>query len=354
MSLAERRAEFERYLWNHSEDAFQAGFDARPPLDSDDLKALRMLAKAAQSQQPDDLAKVLREQIRRRGSEHFFLILQLCGLTRSKIISDLKALPGHGGKRVKLPSTHMGIVESASAWNAAGPYLALRVMRVLSHLTDGPESNGAFEALNQATWPGYVRQERAKRQGHEAEGRLARVLHGVGLPFEPKEKATNPLVRDVQIHGVSFDLVMPSEADPKVVVKSTVHTSNIGQFGESKDDLEVREARTVLRAEFAAAKRPTLLALIDGVGFKSNTAGLNGVLEEADEFCQFRTLWKAGVIVAKAVGVPLTVYLTQEDSVFQRSFLAKWDYADLTIRALTPRSEPSSATQAGDGYIKRS
>ena len=76
------------------------------------------------------------------------------------------------------------------------------------------------------------------------------LLKNCGLPFQPVEKAENPLCPDKTIHKVSFDLVVPLEDAPVMVVKSTVHTSNIGQYGESKDDLEVREARKMLEEHF--------------------------------------------------------------------------------------------------------
>lgn len=97
---------------------------------------------------------------------------------------------------------------------------------------------------------------------------------------------------------VSFDIVVPNIENPTVCIKSTVHTSNIGQYGESKDHLEVAEARRMIDA-LPIASRPTLVGFIDGIGFESNSAGLNGVLEKADEFCQFKTIWKLAVISAQ-------------------------------------------------------
>ena len=74
--------------------------------------------------------------------------------------------------------------------------------------------------LSQATYPGYIRQERAKRQGHMGEQRLAELLHALGVPFEPKEKLKQPLSPDVKIWDVSFDLVVPNSKAPKVLVQS--------------------------------------------------------------------------------------------------------------------------------------
>lgn len=82
--------------------------------------------------------------------------------------------------------------------------------------------------------------------GHEAEFRLARLLQDCNVSFVPLEKASNPLCRDETIDGVSYDLVVPSAQDARLRVKSTVHTANIGQYGESKDALEIREAMSAI------------------------------------------------------------------------------------------------------------
>lgn len=190
--------------------------------------------------------------------------------------------------------------------------------------------NRAMEALNQATWPGFIRQERAKRSGHEAEGRVALLLLSARMQFEPAEKADNPLCRDAQIDGLSFDIVVPNVKKPKLLFKATVHTSNIGQYGESKDHLEVDEARRWIDGKYGANDRPVLVALIDGVGFESNRAGLDGVLEKADEFCQFRTIWKILVLASSALERKLTLLLPKTELVYFQDFLAvhsKWTTA---------------------------
>ena len=180
----------------------------------------------------------------------------------------------------------------------------------------------ALEALNQATWSGWIRQERAKRQGHEAEYRLAVLFSALDFPFAPKEKAENPLTKDAQVNGISHDLVVPNMDAPLVCVKSTVHTSNIGQYGESKDALEISEASDTLRSNFPQ-NTPTLVAMIDGIGFRSNRAGLNGVLSNSQEFCQFRTLWKAAAIAASRLGIEITVKLPGEHIESHRAFLER-------------------------------
>jgi hypothetical protein len=209
---------------------------------------------------------------------------------------------------------------------------------------------GAIEAVNQATYPGFIRQERAKRQGHEAESRLANLLASCNIPFEPEEKATNPLCRDATVSGVSFDIVIPSAEKPLVCFKATVHTANIGQYGESKDHLEVAEAIDVLTRDFSSS-RPTLVAFIDGVGFKSNSAGLNGIIEKSDEFCQFRTIWKAVMISASV--------LDREDLFFElpkpeiakfKEFISRWGMENYVIPA-PARGRNHHRVLAGDAKI---
>lgn len=296
MSVEARRKEFFANVWDHSKDPFQAQFDVVPPFADSIKSAVKVLHGLIRAQPYDSkIAVTLKDLIAANGPELTACLLQLAGLTRNKVISDLQASSYTGHK----PSSYKGLHTSES-WTASGPYLVASLRKVLEPVE--VLSDGIIEALNKATRPGFIRQERAKRQGHEAEARLAGVLLELEVPFEPAGKVENPLCPDAQIGGVSFDLVVPDTKRPLVVVKSTVHTSNIGQYGKSKDHLEVTEARDMLEKSYAAADRPTLLALIDGIGFRSNAAGLNGVLEKADEFCQFGTLWKAVVVAASRLG----------------------------------------------------
>ncbi len=351
--LKARLEEFERNIWDHSEDEFQQSFDRREPLSEKEVAALRGLIEMfGRGAAAEELSAFVRQQIRGLGEEYFHLLLQLVGLTRNKILTDLKASASGGPTRVRMPSGHWGIVGSDAAWGLAGPYLVAKLKGVFTYLAEYDDAGPGLQALNQATWPGWVRQERAKRQGHEAEGRLARVLAGVGIAFEPAQKAENPLCPDATVHGVSFDLVIPSAELPAVCVKSTVHTSNIGQYGESKDHLEVDEAKRVLDEKFLGDRRPCLIALIDGVGFRSNRAGLEGVLKKADEFCQFRTLWKAAVVTARAVGAPMVLWLPREAVVEHKDFLAR--YADKRIEVRVGiEGAPRDAVLAGDGRLAR-
>ncbi len=229
MNLKDRRKEFHDHVWDHSKDPFQIQFDVRCNLHPAEISVLEsIVAEVKRTEDDAALAAFLKEHITENGSDLTALLLQICGLTRSKIITDLKA----STEGVKVPASYARL-HLHDTWHLSGPYLAASLRRVFRPLA-GAEDEGALEALNQATYPGYIRQERAKRSGHEAEYRLAVLMQNVGLPFEPAAKSENPMCPDQILHGVSFDLVVPSADAPKVVVKSTVHTSNIGQYGESK------------------------------------------------------------------------------------------------------------------------
>ncbi len=342
-TLAERRAEFEAHVWNHSEDVFQADFDMRQRLAESELLPLRVIANAVRDGADDDGLAGEIQRLMFIRPEHIYVLMQAVGLTRNKIITDLKAALPTSSVPGKAEILH----RRPEVWKHAGRYLAMRLRTVLGPIAalDGDELDGALEALNQATWPGWIRQERAKRQGHEAEHRVAVVLASLGIPFVPEEKATNPLCPDAQIEGVSYDIVVPTLTNPAICVKATVHTSNIGQYGESKDALEIAEARQSLDSHFVTP--PTLLAMIDGVGFRSNRAGLDGVLEGADEFCQFKTLWKVGVLGAVAIGKSVELVLPDADE--HRQFLQRYKSF---VRLKSGLAGSTDWLEAGEGFIR--
>jgi hypothetical protein len=138
------------------------------------------------------------------------------------------------------------------------------------------------------------------------EQRLAELLHALGVPFEPKEKLKQPISPDVKIWDVSFDLVVPDSNDPKVLVQSMIQSANIGGFGQSKSE-KVKKAMEAIRQNCPDAPPPFLVAFVDGVGFESNAEGLNTVLETADEFVQFKTLWKFAIVVAHVMNRELLI-----------------------------------------------
>ena len=348
-NVEDRRKEFFKNIWNHANDPFQAQFDERRPLTKDELGFLeKIVALIHEFNDDDDLGREIFKKIN-KDPDNLLLILQLCGVTRSKIITDLTAAAASIKPSPKIPGKYAGVARNEEVWKFAGPYLAKWVRKVLGVLTTENLSLAA-EALNQATWSGFIRQERAKRSGHEGEYRLATLLATCEIPFVPIEKADNPLCPDVQINGVSFDIVVPNIEAPVMCVKATVHTSNIGQFGESKVHLEVSEAKQMLDEHFEGDERPCLLALIDGVGFTSNQAGLNGVLEKADEFCQYRTLWKAAVIAASLTEIPLRLELPQEIIDEYEEFLNHYNFMDSVV-AKEANTEAQHRFPVGDGFI---
>ena len=346
-TVAQRVAEFNAHVWDHTKDEFQQQFDVRRKLTDAEYQSLNRLVDAlAKGESDEQIAAKLLVEVQKRP-DFILMALQVIGSTRNKIITDLRATLSGQGVRIPQSPTRLHINENI--WRVAGPYIAARLRNVCTALTDLDNSRRqALEAINQATWPGWVRQERAKRQGHEAEYRLAILYATLGVSFAPEEKADNPLSRDAQVNEVSFDLVVPNATSPLVCVKSTVHTSNIGQFGESKDALEISEAADMLKSNFPD-DTPTLLALIDGVGFNSNKAGLEGVLTNADEFCQFKTLWKAGVIAASRLDRKIVIKLPQNDIESHQSFLARWN----KLGEVQPLDEQPGAgwVQAGEGFI---
>lgn len=351
MSVADREKEFNANVWDHSRDSFQTEFDLCPDLTPDEVKLLERLVELVREEAPDAvISKELRNAIRKNGLRVLEMVLQLIGLTRNKILQDLKA--SHSAVRGSLRLTnHEALINHDNTWTtAAGPYLAVRLRRVLGPLGKGGR-DAAFQALAQATWPGYIRQERAKRSGHEAEHRGALLLHKCNVPFEPEEKVENPLCRDVQINGVSFDLVVPNTSKPLVCVKATVHTANIGQYGESKDALEMDEARRMIDANFKAGSKPILVGLVDGVGFESNRAGLRGVLEKSDEFCQFKTIWKLAVIALHALKRDFHLYLPRASIEAHAAFLKRYSVSAKEITAVEEGSPDENAVVAGEAHL---
>lgn len=348
-TLDHRRAEFAANVWNHADDPFQASFDERPPLAEGEVEAIKKIVEIVLDNPPvqsaADVAPMLAKDEVLMGH-----CLQLVGLTRNKILQDLKGATRTGAVRVKVPSSYR-LLPASDAWRYAGPYLTKKLQTVFLPFADQRSAlDAGIEALNQATWPGYIRQERAKRSGHEAEFRLAALHLACDIPFEPEEKAHNPLCRDAMINEVSFDLVVPSLKAPNVCVKATVHTANIGQYGESKDHLEVDEARRMLNEGFEAHSRPVLLAFIDGVGFESNRAGLHGVLEKADEFCQFQTIWKAIMISANATGRTFTFVLNERSAQTHADFIAR-HLGRSKVTDLAKHDLSGDEIEAGEAFI---
>ncbi len=343
--IAERRQEFRDFVWNHAVDAFQAKFDLCASLTDEETAPLLALLSRRNLHDANKLAKSIGTQIPLHPGL-LRKLLQIVGLTRNKVIQDIKAYARNNNLNISL-SNPEALFRDRTGVTLGSEYLARQLIRVFSHTADNI-SVPLLEALNQATWPGYIRQERAKRMGHEAEYRLACLLRDCGLPFAPEAKAENPLCRDLQISGMSYDLVAPSAERALLRVVATIHTANIGQYGESKDDLEIRKALAAIKSE--GLNGVVLLAFIDGVGFESNRAGLTGVLANAHEFCQFRTIWKAGVIAASLSKRRATVALPKAQHDRFSKFCGR--YGAKLVSSNSFDDAPEGWTPAGDGFLR--
>ena len=348
LMLTSKEMEFFGNVWDHAADEFQISFDERRPLSSHELKMLNQIITALEKNLPCNTFGNILRPILQKNEKLFVILLQLIGLTRNKILQDLKAGAGKNRSTLSL-SNHQSIFTSDKTWAVALPYLIKNLRRVFFPLFNNAGINGGLEALNQATWPGFIRQERAKRSGHEAEHRIALLLLKCGVPFEPIEKVDNPLCRDIQVHGVSFDIVVPSASAPLLCVKSTVHTANIGQYGESKDHLEVSEARQMIDDNFTGKAKPILLGFIDGIGFKSNRAGLLGVLDKTDEFCQFKTIWKLVIIAAAQLHKKCEIILNKDTIEKHKAFLKR--YHTSNILEHRPGIPTAGFIEAGEALV---
>lgn len=345
--ISEKAKEFADNVWNHASDEFQASFDDRRSLTEDELLFLSATKDALESPKPlNHLLVDLRKKFIETDGKLLELMLQLCGLTRNKVLQDLKGTVGSNRAGMSF-TNYKSLYSNDMTWQLAGPYLIKKISKVFLAGNKLKVDLQKFEALNQATWAGYIRQERAKRSGHEAESRMANLLLELGIPFSPKEKADNPMCRDIQINDVSFDIVVPDAAAPRVCVKSTVHTANIGQYGESKDHLEMDEARRMIDT-MPENKRPLLIAFIDGVGFESNRAGLHGVLEKSDYFVQFKTIWKLVIISAAALGKICEIDLPSDVKSKHEKFLSEFSKS-IVFKSL---ALDVNSKQAGEAQVK--
>jgi len=210
-NLRKKLDEFEKFIWNHVEDPFQIKFDEARIVSEEIKNDLISLATDVDERNDEEIITGIKRGVQKFGIDYFEIILQFSGLTRSKIITDLKSIATSPEINIDVPSSYKYLPNS-SVWDLSLKYLLKRFKKILIAIDSGTESGAKniIRAINEATWPGWIRQERAKRSGHEAEGRLARILYELNLPFEPIEKAQNPLCRDVQIGEESFDIVIPS------------------------------------------------------------------------------------------------------------------------------------------------
>jgi hypothetical protein len=352
-TVADREREFEVHVWDHAADPFQASFDLREDLTEDDLRVLGTAVDVlARDGSDEDLAEVFLATLKVRP-DFGPTLLQLVGLTSNKLKVDLDAAAGGRRLRTRVPSDPTRLARNPEVWALAGAYLARRFRTVFGYVADFDKEHveKAVQALNQATWPGFVRQRRAKLSGHEAEHRLALLFAGMGIDFEPECKAIQPACPDATLNGHSFDLVIPDTRAPRICVMSGVQTANIGQFGESKAQ-DLKNAHEMLSKEFGD-RRPKLIAMIDGIGYRSNRAGLQSILQNADEVVQFSTLWKAGITAADAVGVAVRVALPPGEAAGHEAFLDRYpavEVVELTDELLAEIGD-LGVVEAGEGLL---
>jgi hypothetical protein len=158
--LERRREEFFRYVWDHTTDPFVIGYEARPPLTDTEAEWLQQVYQHCRAD-VENASRSLKELLESNGADLTALLLQISGLTRNKIISDLKASLGE----VAAPRSY----KQLHKFDSGVRYLVRRLKRVFEPLyrsgieSDADSLRGVFEALSQATYPGYIRQERAKR-----------------------------------------------------------------------------------------------------------------------------------------------------------------------------------------------
>src|SRR5689334_9124822 len=124
-TLNDRRAEFRKYVWNHSIDPFQTQFDDRRPLSGSEVTRLAKVGQIVRTHDDAPAATAIRPLLV-ADSELFALLLQLVGLTRNKILQDLKAAQRAGAINCAIPSSFERLPHT-TAWKEAGPYLVTRL-----------------------------------------------------------------------------------------------------------------------------------------------------------------------------------------------------------------------------------
>lgn len=132
--LKERYEEYRSHVWDHTQDPFQLTFDFRRPLVEHELRVLVELTRALNYGEDDAALATTLRGLLAQEQEAVFVVLQLIGLTRNKILTDLRAATAGSG--ATLPSKVTQLARSAAAWDYAGPYLAAKIRRVLAPVSD--------------------------------------------------------------------------------------------------------------------------------------------------------------------------------------------------------------------------
>lgn len=349
MALDEdKEAEFDAHVWDHTGDVFLRSFQEPRAISTDEnallAEMLRVLRTHDDQAACDRLYRLLADQDPKNSI--IPRILQLVGSTRNQILTDLRATLSRTDARV--PSRPQDLHKNDDLLRRGEQYIAAEMRRVFAPVLDKSceLDDGAlrvlFETLNRATWPGFKRQERAKMTGHYAEFRIASMLADLGISFEPASKLENRPSQDVVFEGMSYDIVVPDSKKPRICIKATTHTSNIGQYGESKDALEIKYAKSSISA-LDPARRPILVSFIDGVGLRSNRRGLRTVLGEADEFFQFASMWKLPVMAAYKLGLEARLWLPDAED--HAPFLDRYS------GAVRMQDSATGLAEAGEGAV---
>lgn len=146
--LSLRRQEFRDFTWNHAEDAFQARFDVCAMLSADEATALAELLRPVHFRDESKFARRVRDYVEGH-KRRLRKLLQLTGLTRNKIVQDIKAFVRSKAIRTAVTSPE-AIFRSSTGVELGATYLAQQALRVFGHLRAAPTPD-FFEAVNQAT-----------------------------------------------------------------------------------------------------------------------------------------------------------------------------------------------------------
>lgn len=341
--LAARRKEFDDMCWDHTRDEFLSQFNEHPPITEDEGTALLdILAPFSEDAEDADsslAASRAADRAVENGIEILHRVLQLTGLTRNKILQDIKSHVKANGIPIRKSSLR-SVIGTDDGRRIAAEQIAPWLAKTFEKF---PINMNTLEGLNAATWTSYIRQARAKKSGHNVEHVLARLFKNCELPFGPERKAEKPMSGDAKIDGVSYDLMSPSK-NPLVLIKCSAHTANLGQYGD-----KIIHEMNLATESIGGNPDITFLVFVDGVGMDDRQDVLNCVFTKADEFCQFRTLWKAAVIVANKCGRQAAVALPRRHHARFAPFCEKWGANLLDLATLD--SDTERWIKAGDGFV---
>lgn len=129
--LADRLAEFEEFVWIHTADAFQQQFDTATDIPAAVLVAIEhLLSRVDSGDDEEALAKEIQALYEELGSSLFDKLIQLVGLTRNKLVTDVDALGRAAGSSETPPRTYEAIPRKAEHWSLAAHELASRFRTV--------------------------------------------------------------------------------------------------------------------------------------------------------------------------------------------------------------------------------